>query len=489
MSSLNLIPKPQSVTIDEGQFALTDSTFIYVQTEADKTVKKIGHYLADKLKPATGFDLQVVATTDLPTNNHINLIIDEANSSLGEEGYTLQVTSDMVNVTAAQPAGLFRGVQTLRQLFPSQIEQSTVVDLEWTVPAVTIEDSPRFAYRGAMLDPARHFYPVSEVKQYIDLMAYFKLNFLHLHLTDDQGWRIEITSWPKLTEIGGSTAVDGLGGYYTQADYTEIVNYAQEHFITVVPEIDMPGHTNAALASYAKLNCDDTATELYTGIEVGFSSFCIDKEITYQFVDDVIRELAAITPGPYFHIGGDESNKTEEADFITFMGRVLPIVQKYDKTFVAWDETAKAGIDDSTVIQHWKSDSNTQMAIAKGAKVIMSPGNRTYLDMKYYEDSRLGLTWAGLINTEAAYSWDPATVVPDIPEEKILGIEAPLWSETIENIADLQWLAYPRLCGHAELGWSSKNGRGWDEYKHRLSAMKTRLDGMGVNYFDDPVVP
>jgi hexosaminidase len=375
-----------------------------------------------------------------------------------------------------------------------------------------------------MLDPARHFYTVTEVKQFIDTMAYFKLNVLHLHLTDDQGWRIEIKSWPNLTEIGGSTAVGGgSGGYYTQQDYQEIVRYAHERYITIIPEIDMPGHVNAALASYTELNddCDDddntntsaTTAPLYTGTEVGFSTLCIHKEITYQFIDDVIREVAAITPGPYIHVGGDESKQTSDKDssdlFAYFMGRVLTIVEKHGKRLVAWDEVAKTdiindnGSNTNTVIQYWNSESNLQMAIEKGAMVIMSPSSKSYLDMKYYADSRLGLQWAGLVNTEVAYRWDPTTIITtllnngnkngsSIPENRILGIEAPLWGETTENLSDLQWLAYPRLIGHAEIGWSSSqssSGRSWNEYKHRLSAMKSRLDIMGVNCFHDPVIP
>jgi hexosaminidase len=353
-----------------------------------------------------------------------------------------------------------------------------------------------------MLDPARHFIPVANVKRFMDDMAYFKLNVLHLHLTDDQGWRIEIKSWPRLTETGGSTAVGGGSagaGYYTQEDYQDLVAYAQERYITIIPEIDMPGHTNAALASYAELNCDNTTTSLYTGKEVGFSSLCIDKDITYQFIDDVIREVAAITPGPYIHVGGDEAKQTkdDDDDFVRFMDRVLPIVQKHGKKVIAWDEASKANINGTAnaVIQYWNSERNVQLALDKGARLIMSPSSKAYLDMKYYpegdDSQRLGLQWAGFVNTETAYRWDPTTIVPPgTPEDCILGIEAPLWGETTETVADLQWLAYPRLIGHAEIGWSSQeSGRDWEGYKHRLSAMEPRLDLMGINYYHDPVIP
>ena len=218
--------------------------------------------------------------------------------ALGEEGYELTIAPDGVTITAAGPAGLFYGVQTLRQLLPPQIEQATAQAGPWTLPAGTIRDTPRFEWRGAMLDVARHFFGVADVKRYIDLLAYYKLNRLHLHLSDDQGWRIAINSWPNLAEYGGSTQVGGgAGGYYTQAEYADIVAYAQQRYIMIIPEIDLPGHTNAALASYAELNCNDVAPPLYTGTEVGFSSLCADKAITYTFVDDVMRELAALTPG------------------------------------------------------------------------------------------------------------------------------------------------------------------------------------------------
>ncbi len=204
---------------------------------------------------------------------------------------------------------------------------------------------PKYGYRGAMLDVARHFFTVDEVKKYIDLLAMYKINKLHLHLSDDQGWRIEIKSWPNLTNYGGSTEVGGgPGGFYTQEEYIELVSYAQERFITIIPEIDLPGHTNAALASYPELNCNGKSPDLYTGTEVGFSTLCANKEITFQFLDDVIREISEITPGPYFHIGGDESHVTKEEDYITFINRSQDMVLKYGKKVMGWDEIQNADL-------------------------------------------------------------------------------------------------------------------------------------------------
>jgi len=240
-------------------------------------------------------------------------------TSLGDDqkpgGYTLAVSTEAITLEAADEAGLFHGIQTIKQLTRNH-----------AVPVTRIDDSPRFAYRGAMLDVARHFFSVESVKKYIDDIALLKLNYLHLHLTDDQGWRLAIDGWPKLTEIGASTQVGGGGGgFYTQADYSEIVTYAAERFVTIVPEIDMPGHTNAAISAYPQLG--DAPAVPYEGIEVGFSSFAIRSETTYAFIDDVMRQLAALTPGPYLHLGGDESLATTDEDFLYFIERATGMVR------------------------------------------------------------------------------------------------------------------------------------------------------------------
>ena len=235
-----------------------------------------------------------------------------------------------------------------------------------------------------MLDVARHFFGVDDVKRYMDLMALYKLNRLHLHLSDDQGWRIEIKSWPNLAIEGGKSEVGGgPGGYYTQQDYTALVDYGRERHITIVPEIDMPGHTNAALASYPDLNCDGIARQRYTGIEVGFSSLCVDKDITYKFIDDVVREIAALTPGAYFHIGGDEVKTLTAAQYVAFVERVQAIVQAHGKETIGWDEIAPAHLLPTTIVQHWRPDGAPSQAVAKGARVVMSVANRAYLDMQY----------------------------------------------------------------------------------------------------------
>jgi len=477
----SLIPLPVSVKSTGGAFTLTSTTAIYVEP-GNAEITAIGQYLADKLNPSTGYGLKVLAATGAPPKGNISLTTG-GDQALGDEGYALTVTPDGVTLVAYKPAGLFRGVQTVRQLLPPSIESSAVQPGPWTMPAAVIQDSPRFVWRGVMLDVARHFFSVADVKRYIDLAAAYKMNRFHLHLADDQGWRIEIKSWPKLATYGGSTEVGGgPGGYYTQADYADIVAYAQARYITIIPEIDMPGHINAALASYPELNCDGVAPKLYTGTDVGFSSLCIAQANTYTFVDDVIRELAAITPGAYIHVGGDEAHSTPIKDYISFMNQVQTIVQAHGKQLVGWEEVSQAQVLPTSIAQHWNGDL-AKTAVQKGMKVIMSPAAKAYMDMKYIPSTPLGLHWAGYIDVLAGYDWDPATEVSGVSEKDVLGVEAPLWSETILNIKDIEFMAFPRLPGYAEMGWSPATGRNWDEYRLRLGAQGPRLTAMGVNFY------
>jgi hexosaminidase len=491
--ALNLLPKPESVNAGEGRFTLSPTAAIYVAPPTAE-LTEIGRYLAGPLRASTGYELPVEDAADLAGDGHILLTTDGGDPALGDEGYTLMVTPRQVVATAYRPAGLFYAVQTIRQLLPAGIEAADVQAGPWTMPAVEIVDHPRFAWRGAMLDVARHFFGVDEVRRYIDLMALYKLNRLHLHLTDDQGWRIMIDSWPRLALHGGSTAVGGgPGGYFTQSDYATLVAYAQSRYITLIPEIEMPGHTNAALASYAELNCDGQARPLYTGYEVGFSSLCIGEEVTDRFVDDVIRELAAITPGRYIHVGGDEALSTPAEAYVAFMSRVQAIVESYGKEMVGWGEIRRIPLSPTTLVQYWDTNPAAAAAPAElagraGLQLIMSPGSRTYLDMQYDPTTPLGLHWAGYIEVRDAYAWDPASLLPGIGEEAIAGVEAPLWSETLTTMADIEFMAFPRLLGIAEIGWSAAAGRSWDEYRLRLAAHGPRLQALGVNFYRSPQV-
>jgi len=271
--------------------------------------------------------------------------------------------------------------------------------------------------------------------------------------------------------------------------YSDIVKYAQSRYITIVPEIDMPGHTNAALASYAELNCDGKATELYTGTRVGFSTLCAKKEVTYKFVDDVVREISVLTPGEYFHIGGDESHATKKEDYKLFIEKVQDIVKSHGKTVMVWDEIATTTLTEGAVAQYWAEKENALAAVKQGSKVLMSPATRTYLDMQYDSTTHLGLHWAAYIEVDAAYNWDPATLVPGIGRENILGIEAPLWSETVTKMDDIEYMVFPRLAGIAEIGWSAPALRDWESYKLRLASHGKKLEAMGVDFYRSKLVP
>jgi hexosaminidase len=485
-----VIPVPASLTaVPGGSYELTRDTRISVTSRAALGVATA---LAQSLRRATGFPLPV----RVGGGRGITLGLSDVRGA-GREDYTLAVSRDEVRLRAGTAEGLFRATQTLRQLLPAKVESPTARPGPWVVPGVRIADRPRFGWRGAMLDVSRHFFSVAEVKRYIDLAALYKINRLHLHLADDQGWRIMIDSWPRLATFGGSTEVGGgPGGFYTKADYTEIVRYAAAHHITVVPEIDMPGHTNAALASYAELNCDGVAPPLYTGTDVGFSSLCVAKEITYRFIDDVVRELAALTPGPYIHIGGDEAHSTPHEDYVTFIERVRDIVARHGKTMAGWKEIAGASIAPGSVAQFWGSTQpgpadieQARSAVAQGATVLMSPCDKTYLDMKYTPSTPFGLSWCAIVEAQDSYSWDPAQIVAGVGDDVISGVEAPLWSETIDDVGDAEFMAYPRLAGIAEIGWSPAAGRTWEDYRLRLAAQGPRWDVLGVNFYRSPQVP
>ena len=488
LSALSLIPKPVAVKQAKGNFTLTKNSAIFVSDQGGE-IHRIGNFLAAKLNPATGFGTKVKVGAGKQTSGNIYLGLISGAEKLGDEGYELTIKSNIINLKANKPAGLFNGIQTIRQLLPARIESSSRQPGPWPIPAGVIVDYPEYAYRGAMLDVARHFFQVNDVNRYIDLISLYKMNVLHLHLSDDQGWRIEIKKWPNLTSVGGSKQVGGgSGGFYTQEQYSDIVKYAAERYITIIPEIDMPGHINAAMASYPELNCNGKATELYTGTEVGFSSFCTSKEITYQFISDVLGELAAITPGPYLHIGGDESHVTKLEDYIPFVNRVQQIVSKLGKKVIGWDEIALTSLIPNSTVQYWAKAENAVKGVKQGAKVIMSPAANSYLDMKYDSTTTLGLFWAGFVETDKSYKWDPATLVPGVAKDNILGVEAPLWTETITNMKELEYMVFPRLLGIADLAWCSSSSGNWEEYKTRLARHGDRLKAMQINYYPSKLV-
>lgn len=484
-TSNNIIPKPLSYEKGEGKFILKKDASIYVKgntEEETEEISKIAEFIRGKLKTSTGFELNIIKS-DNPSAGSIYLTTIGSEEDQGNEGYKIITTPENIKIIAYKPEGLSRGIQTLRQLLPADIEKDTLVtDVEWSIPVSTINDKPEYSHRGLMIDVARHFFTVDEIKRQIDLAAQYKINRVHLHLTDDQGWRLEIKKWPDLTAIGGSTQVgDGPGGYYTQEEFKDLVKYAAERYVEIIPEIDMPGHTNAALASYGFLNPDGKKKPLYTGTSVGFSSLMTHDEKTYEFIDDVIREVSEISPSEYIHIGGDEAYSIEKEDYDYFVGRVSKIVEKYGKTPIGWDPIdTSPEINSSVVLQNWK-DSN-EVARKKEIQMIISIAPKAYLDMKYNESTPYGLTWAGYIPVETAYKWDPTDYAP---KELILGIEAPLWTETIEDRKAMDYMIYPRLLGYAEIGWTPKEARDWIEYKSRLEKQGERMKNQGINYYND----
>ncbi|MCZ7427907.1 family 20 glycosylhydrolase [Micromonospora sp. WMMA1949] len=532
----DVVPAPEQVRPDPaGDFTLNADAVLRVSPAG----RDVAEQLAGWLRPATGFPLPVA---DTPEGDPLTLTLSPADSEgdlltfplsaadtsavasgpastgraaadvaggepsgptartaapddagLGDEGYRLDVTADGVRITAATPAGLFHGAQTLRQLLPAPIENPTAVAVRWAVPGGTIVDRPRFPYRGAMLDVARHFFPVGDVLRVIDHLARYKLNHLHLHLTDDQGWRIAVDSWPRLAEVGGATAVGGgPGGWYTRDDYRRIVTYAARRHVTVVPEIDLPGHTNAALVAYPELAPGKVAPPPYTGTEVGFSYVDPTDERTYAFVADVVGEVAALTPGPWLHLGGDEAFKVQADSYRAFVARAQRLVAATGKTVVGWHQLAPAEHVDGRVLQWWGTngdDPETADAVRRGARLILSPGNHAYLDMKYAPDTPIGHDWAGLIDVRRAYEWDPATHVRGVPAEAVLGVEAPLWTESVTTVAEVEFMLFPRLPAVAELGWSPRETHDWSRFRSRLAGHGPRWATAGITFHPSPDIP
>ncbi|MEU7572923.1 beta-N-acetylhexosaminidase [Micromonospora sp. NPDC049240] len=511
----DVVPAPEQVRPDPaGDFTLSPDAAIRVSAAA----RDVAGQLADWLRPATGFPLPVTDSAGPGPDGPLTLTLSSiaappagspapapptdrtsaagaagGDVALGDEGYRLDVTATGVRITADTPAGLFHGAQTLRQLLPAAIESATPVAERWAVPGGTIVDRPRFAYRGAMLDVARHFFGVDDVLRVVDHLARYKLNHLHLHLTDDQGWRIAVDSWPRLAEVGGVTGVGGgPGGWYTPDDYRRIVAYAARRHVTVVPEIDLPGHTNAALVAYPELAPGKTAPPPYTGTDVGFSYVDPTDERTYAFVADVFGELAALTPGPWLHLGGDEAFKVPAERYRAFVERAQALVAATGKTVVGWHQLAPAAHVDGRVLQWWGTngdDPGTADAVRRGARLILSPGNHAYLDMKYAPDTPIGHDWAGLVDVRRAYDWDPGTHVHGVPVEAVLGVEAPLWTESVTTRAEIEFMMFPRLPAVAELGWSPRSTHDWAGFRERLAGHGPRWATAGITFHPSPEIP
>ncbi|KUM34688.1 beta-N-acetylhexosaminidase [Arthrobacter sp. EpRS71] len=505
-----LIPRPSHVELPDGPgFTLSPTARI----AAGDSAAHVAEQLASLLRRGTGFDLPLVEDS-LPGDISLELV---ETFDGGPEAYALSVAEDGVKITASTTAGLFNGAQTLRQLFPASIEGPRPTDSNgtastgtvgtWVIPAVDVADAPRFAYRGLMLDVARNFFTVEEVKEQIDVMAQFKLNALHLHLTDDQSWRIEIRQpednpsgldYTQLTALGATGAVEvptavparGRNGFYTQQDFRDIQAYAASKNVLMVPEIDLPGHVNAALAAIPQLNPDGQAKPMSTTPEVGWSTLTADLPVTYEFVREVLGQLAAITVGPYLHIGGDEAHVTGHDDYVTMVQQFVRIGAETGKTVVGWNEFAAVELPEGAVIQYWHGDFEAvaRQAELHEAKVLMSPADKTYLDQKYAPDSPIGLEWVegGPFDWADYYNWDPAQ--GGLKDHHILGVEGALWSETVRDNQQAQWLLYPRAVSLAEVAWSGQEVRNTGDFRRRLGVLGERLTKQGVVFQEAPDV-
>jgi hexosaminidase len=472
----SVIPRPAAIRVDASQrFVLDTMTTVNIDANADSSVAAVAAYVKTMLSPMVRRDV----IRGAPSGDHaITLSIAPSSSP---EGYAVQITPNQVRITAPTAAGLFYGAQTVRQLLPVSVEHRAAVGRKLWLPSAEITDAPRFAWRGMMIDVSRHFLPPRDIKRFIDNLALYKINHLHLHLGDDQGWRVEIKSHPELATIGGSTQVGGgPGGYFTQDEFRDIVAYASSRFITIVPEIDMPAHINAAQASIPELNCNRVSPPLYTGIAVGFSALCVDSAAVYPIMNDVVREIASMSPGPYFHIGGDEVKLLNRTQYIGFIEKMQDIVNANGKNMIGWGEIAPANLKPTTVVQSWVRDSSVLHA-ARGGKIILSSSSKLYLDMGYDTTTILGLHWAGYHPLRDAYDWDPATFIAGVGEPAILGVEAPLWAETVVKREDYEYMAFPRIIAVSELGWTAQSARDWNDFRHRLDLQWPRLAALGIN--------
>nr|WP_297423234.1 family 20 glycosylhydrolase [uncultured Actinotalea sp.] len=359
---------------------------------------------------------------------------------------------------------------------------------------MTVVDVPRYAWRGLSVDVARHFLPADDVLVLLDVLADLRLNVLHLHLTDDQGWRVDLPSHPELAARSGSTAVGGdPGGWYDAADWQRLVAAATARGITLVPEVDVPGHVHAALHALPELNPDGVAPDAYTGVEVGFSRLTADLPATTPFLRDVFADLARATPGTHLHLGGDEVLAMEPEEYVRLVRTAADAVEATGRAVVAWQEAAAAPLTPGTVLQLWDEREDPAHLVAaahRGARVLLSPGSRVYLDMKYDADTPLGLEWAGHIPLPRAYAWDPAALVPGLEPEHVVGVEAAIWSETTRSLADVTTLLLPRLAAVAEVAWSAPERRdgGVAAFAPRVAALARTWDAADLAWTRTPGV-
>jgi hexosaminidase len=511
--NISIIPEPVRIVKNDGHFAIPASINIYADEYPE--LKTALADLSDRLTIPTGFHV----TRSKSGSAVIQIIINKtADPELGNEGYQLSVTPKKVTITANQPTGIFYGVQSFLQLLPPEIESNTrVTNVNWIAPCVSVTDYPRFGWRGLMLDVSRHFFTKEDVKKYMDQMARYKYNVLHLHLADDQGWRIEIKSLPQLTNVGAwrvnRTGLWGEflpalayekasdGGFYTQEDMREMISYAKDRNITILPEIDVPAHSLALIASFSNLSC----TQLPYSVNAGFRSpvrddnaLCIGNDSVFTMLDKIFTELAALFPCEYIHVGGDEAYKgfwtdcpkcqkrmkdenLKNVDELQsyFVRRIEVILKSKGKKLIGWDEILEGGLAPEATVMSWRGMKGGIEAAKMNHHVVMTPWDYCYLDLYQGETSVEPATY-GMCRLTDSYTYDP---VPDSVDEKlILGGQGNLWTERVYNLRQIEYMTWPRGLALAEVYWSPKSSRNWDKFISKMEAQFPRLDAEGIKY-------
>jgi hexosaminidase len=522
-----IVPKPASMTAGRGRYVLTSRTRIVVAAGPPPALA-VARDLAGYLRPATGYPLPVVSGS--PRSGDIALVLGSQAGLRADphgEAYRLDVTPAGARLAAGTAHGLYDAVQTLRQTLSPWISSRWRRPGPWSMPAVRITDYPRYAYRGVMLDIARHHEPPSAVEQLISQAAAYKINVLHLHLSDDQGFRLAVSGFPRLSRTGGQGSVGthgrvrDPGGYWTQAQYKAVLADAAAHFVTVVPEVDTPGHTNAIIMS----EYNDTRNQLLNGHpqdincsrnhppawdyteDVGYSALCPGSANTWAIMRAIISQLAAMSPGPYYDMGGDEVPATvlSHPGYVSFVNREAGIVRARGKTLMGWADIAGPGtrVPRGSVAEYWQPASGSsggtitaREAVRKGMKLVMAPANHAYLDQKYLGGARgdvppgLGQTWACPVGCDlaVAYDWNPGGLVTGVTDRSVIGVEGAVWSETLVNMANVGYMTFPRLIALAEVGWSPNARRGlgspaYRDFLARMAAQGGRLMAAGVNFY------
>ena len=511
---ITLIPQVQRMALGTSSFEFGENTCIVVENNDQQA---IADQFSKLFENSAGFKLKV-STEGAEGSNQLSFRTDE---TLGDEGYLIDVTTKRIEIKAAKPAGFFYALQTLRQLLPAEVESSLKQEkIGWLVPVISISDSPAFKWRGYMLDVSRHFFPKEEVIQMIDYLALHKINTLHLHLLDDQGWRIEIKKYPKLTEIGawrvdredkhwnsrpkqaaGEKAT--YGGFYTQSDIKEIVAYAQSRYINVVPEIEMPAHVTAALAAYPQYSCTGGPfTVLPGGVWPVTDIYCAGNDSTFLFLQDVLSEVIDLFPSKYIHIGGDEATKTEwdkcpkckkriKAEGLKnsgelqsyFIKRIEKFINSKDRILLGWDEILEGGLPPKATVMSWRGIQGGIDASRQGHDVVMSPVNPCYFDFYQGPKEEEPLAIGGFNPLQKVYEYNPVPTELDAEAAKhILGAQANLWTEYVPTIKHAQYMTFPRIAAMAEALWSPKEVKNWDDFYRRIQTFTTRYDQMGINY-------